>query len=111
MEEETNITNEPTDLENMISLVKEALSIVSTATIKDNEITLWIQAAVEDLSRAGVTAATVSTENWLVKGAIVMYCKANFGMCSLEEKKLAANTYSLLCNNLSLSYKVGDDNV
>lgn len=101
----------PTPLETLISLCKEALSITSTSTIKDNEIELWIQAAIEDLSRAGVTAATVSTENWLIKGAIVMYVKANFGMCSLEEKKLAANTYSLLCNNLSLSYKVGDSNV
>lgn len=100
----------PTPLETLISLCKEALSITSTSTIKDNEIELWIQAAIEDLSRAGVTAATVSTDNWLIKGAIVMYVKANFGMCSLEEKKLAANTYSLLCNNLSLSYKGGVDN-
>lgn len=101
----------PTPLETLISLCKEALSITSTSTIKDNEIELWVQAAIEDLSRAGVTAATVSTDNWLIKGAIVMYVKANFGMCSLEEKKLAANTYSLLCNNLSLSYKVGDSDV
>lgn len=107
--EDNNTTVEPIDT--LIALCKEALSITSTSTIKDNEITLWIQAAIEDLSRAGVTAATVSTDNWLVKGAIVMYVKANFGMCSLEEKKLASQTYSLLCNNLSLSYKVGDSDV
>lgn len=111
MEDTNNTVTEPTDLQTMISLVKESLSIVSTSTIKDNEIELWIKAAVEDLSRAGVNAVTVSTDNWLVKGAIVMYCKANFGMVSLEEKKLAQSTYSLLCNNLSLSYKVGDTNV
>lgn len=103
--EETN------DIENLFYLVKESLSISNISTLKDNEIELWVRAALEDLSRAGVTAATVSTENWLVKGAVVMYCKANFGMCSLDEKKLAANTYNLLCTNLSLSYKVGDDNV
>lgn len=97
-------------MEELESLVKESLSIVGTSTIKNNEIRLWINAAIEDLSRAGVTAATVSTDNWLVKGAIVMFCKANFGMCSLEEKKLAQSTYSLLCNNLSLSYKGGVDN-
>lgn len=95
------------ELNELKRLVKESLSIVESSTIKDSEIELWIQAATEDLSRAGVTAATVSTDNWLVKGAIVMFCKANFGMCSLEEKKLAQNTYSLLCNNLSLSYKEG----
>lgn len=97
-------------MEELESLVKESLSIVGTSTIKNNEIRLWINAAIEDLSRAGVTAATVSTDNWLIKGAIVMFCKANFGMCSLEEKKLAQSTYSLLCNNLSLSYKGGVDN-
>lgn len=98
------------ELNELKRLVKESLSIVESSTIKDSEIELWIQAATEDLSRAGVTAATVSTDNWLVKGAIVMFCKANFGMCSLEEKKLAQSTYSLLCNNLSLSYKGGVDN-
>lgn len=99
------------NIEDLKTLVKESLSIVSTSTSKDREIELWIRAALEDLSRAGVNAPTVSTDNWLYKGAVVMYCKANFGMCSLEEKKLAQSTYSLLCNNLSLSYKVGDTNV
>ena len=110
MEEET-ITNTPSDFDIIKGLVKESLSIVSTSTAKDNEIELWIRAAEEDLKRTGITAAAVSTDNWLIKGAIVMYCKANFGMCSLEEKRLAADTYSLLCTNLSLSYKVGDNNV
>ena len=99
------------NIDNLMELVKESLSIYSESTIKDNELELWIRAAIEDLKRVGVTAATVSTDNWLVKGAIVMYCKANFGMCSLDEKKLAQSTYSLLCNNLALSYKEGESDV
>lgn len=99
------------NIDNLMELVKESLSIYSGSSLKDNEIELWIRAAVEDLQRVGVTAATVSTDNWLVKGAIVMYCKANFGMCSLDEKKLAQSTYSLLCNNLALSYKEGESDV
>lgn len=99
------------NINNLMELVKESLSIYSESTIKDNELELWIRAAVEDLKRVGITAATVSTDNWLVKGAIVMYCKANFGMCSLDEKKLAQSTYSLLCNNLALSYKEGESDV
>lgn len=99
------------NIDNLMELVKESLSIYSESTIKDNELELWIRAAVEDLQRVGVTAAAVSTDNWLVKGAIVMYCKANFGMCSLDEKKLAQSTYSLLCNNLALSYKEGESDV
>lgn len=99
------------NIDNLMELVKESLSIYSESSIKDNELELWIRAAIEDLKRVGVTAATVSTDNWLVKGAIVMYCKANFGMCSLDEKKLAQSTYSLLCNNLALSYKEGESDV
>lgn len=99
------------NIDNLMELVKESLSIYSESTIKDNELELWIRAAVEDLKRVGITAAAVSTDNWLVKGAIVMYCKANFGMCSLDEKKLAQSTYSLLCNNLALSYKEGESDV
>lgn len=99
------------NIDNLMELVKESLSIYSESTIKDNELELWIRAAVEDLKRVGITAAAVSTDNWLIKGAIVMYCKANFGMCSLDEKKLAQSTYSLLCNNLALSYKEGESDV
>lgn len=99
------------NIDNLMELVKESLSIYSESSIKDNELELWIRAAIEDLKRVGVTAATVSTDNWLIKGAIVMYCKANFGMCSLDEKKLAQSTYSLLCNNLALSYKEGESDV
>ena len=106
-----NTNTEEQDFENLVYLVKESLSIYSGSSIKDEEIELWIRAAIEDLTRAGVAAVSVSTDNWLVKGAIVMYCKANFGMCSLDEKKLAQSTYSLLCNNLSLSYKEAGSDV
>lgn len=99
------------NIDNLMELVKESLSIYSGSSLKDNELELWIRAAIEDLTRVGVTAATVSTDNWLIKGAIVMYCKANFGMCSLDEKKLAQSTYSLLCNNLALSYKEASSDV
>ena len=43
-----------------------------------------------------------------------MFVKANFGNVNIKEKELAQKTYSLLCNNLSLSteYKIqeGDSN-
>lgn len=103
--------NEEENFYDLMALVKESLSIYNDSSLKDYELELWIRAAIEDLSRVGIAAATVSTDNWLVKGAIVMFCKANFGMCSLEEKKLAQSTYSLLCNNLALSYKEGASDV
>lgn len=81
-------------------LVKESLSIVSTATAKDNEIQMWIDAGKADLQRQGID---YTSSNSLVTSAIVMYVKANFGMVDIKEKELAQKTYNLLCCNLGLS--------
>ena len=89
----------------LLDLVKQSLSIVSTATLKDDELKLWIQAAIEDMTRQEIPTPTISSSNSLAVGAIVMYCKANFGMCDIKEKELAQKTYISLCTNLSLSYK------
>lgn len=83
-------------------LVKQCLSIVSTSTEKDNEIAMWISAAVEDMVRQGIDVAN-NTSNGLIQGAIVMFVKSTFGMCDISEKKLAKETYSNICTNLSLS--------
>ena len=93
----------------LLKLVKQCLSIVETATLKDEEIKMWIQAGVADLNRQGILAS-LDTNDTLVQSAIVMFAKANFGNVDIKEKELAQRTYSLLCNNLSLSeeYKVVD---
>ena len=98
-------------MEELLKLVKQCLSIVETATLKDQEIKMWIQAGVADLNRQGILAS-LDTNDTLVQSAIVMFVKANFGNVDIKEKELAQKTYSLLCNNLSLSekYKVVDDN-
>lgn len=102
-----NCSNEETL--KLLYLVKESLSIVATSSLKDNEILMWIQAALEDMSRQDISVSSVSTENWLVVGAVVMYVKANFGMCDIKEKELAQKTYNSLCTNLSLSYKTSEE--
>lgn len=98
-------------METLLKLVKQCLSIVETATLKDEEIKMLIQAGIADLVRQGINASE-DTEDSLVKSAIVMFVKANFGNVDIKEKELAQRTYSLLCANLSLSedYKVGDSN-
>lgn len=98
-------------MENLLVLTKQCLSIIATTTAKDNELTMLINAGVEDLKRQGIDAK-VTTENELVKSAIVMFVKANFGNVDIKEKELAQKTYSLLCNNLGLSsdYKESDNN-
>ena len=89
-------------MEELLKLSKQALSIVETATLKDDEIKMWIQAGIADLQRQGIKASE-KTEDNLIKSAIIMFVKANFGNVDIKEKQLAQKTYSLLCANLGAS--------
>lgn len=88
-------------------LAKQCTSVISTSTLKDGEYELWINAGINDLLRQGIDAEN-KIDDSLIQGAIIMFVKSNFGNTDLKEKELAQKTYSLLCNNLSLSseYKV-----
>ena len=101
-------------MEELIRLTKQSLSIISSATLKDDEIKLLIKARIADLKRLGIDASEM-TKDSLIQSAIIMFVKSNFGNTDIKEKELAQKTYSLLCNNLSLSseYKIkeeGDNN-
>lgn len=98
-------------MEKLLKLAKQCLSIVETAKLKDEEIKMLIKAGIADLKRIEINA-TEDTEDSLIQAAIVMFVKANFGNTDIKEKELAKSTYSLLCNNLSLSedYKGVDNN-
>ena len=91
-------------METLLKLVKQCLSIVETATLKDQEIQMWIQAGIADLTRQGIVASE-TTDDSLIQSAIVMFVKANFGNVDIKEKELAQRIYSLLCANLGLSEK------
>lgn len=96
-------------MEELMMLAKQSLSIVDTSTIKDDEIEMWIRAGKEDLKRQDINS---ELDNPLIKSAIVMFVKANFGNVDVKEKELSQRTYNLLCNNLGLSsdYKVVNSN-
>lgn len=89
-------------MEGLLVTTKQCLSIVATSTFKDEEIRMLIKAGIEDLKRQGINASA-DTGNDLIKSSIIMFVKANFGNVDIKEKELAQKTYSLLCNNLSLS--------
>ena len=91
-------------MDNLLKLTKQCLSIVETATLKDEEIKMLIKAGIADLQRQGIKVDENTTES-LVQSAIVMFVKANFGNVDIKEKELAQRTYSLLCANLGLSEK------
>lgn len=96
-------------MDELMDLAKQSLSIVSSSSIKDDEIEMWIKAGKEDLKRQDINS---ELDNPLIKSAIVMFVKANFGNVDIKEKELSQRTYNLLCNNLGLSsdYKVVDSN-
>ena len=98
-------------MEKLLKIVKESLSIVETATLKDNELKMLIQAGILDLERQGIETVNIES-NCLLQSAIVMFVKANFGNVDIKEKELAQRSYSFLCSNLGLSsnYKVVDSN-
>lgn len=94
-------------MDKLLKLAKQSLSIVETATAKDEEIKMWINAGIADLERQGINT---KKDNSLIDSAIVMFVKSNFGNVDIKEKELAQRTYNLLCANLGLStdYKVAD---
>ena len=63
-------------MDKLLKLAKQSLSIVETATAKDEEIKMWINAGIADLERQGIN---VKKDNSLIDSAIVMFVKANFG--------------------------------
>lgn len=92
-------------------LVKQCLSIIETSTLKDEEIVMWIHAAISDLTRLEIDVEN-NLSDGLIQSAIVMFVKANFGNTDIKEKELAQKSYNFLCQNLSLSskYKAVDNN-
>lgn len=112
-EEQKNIKtlNITVNLSELKKIAKQCLSIVETATLKDEEIVMWINAAISDLIRQDIDVEN-NLSDGLIQSAIVMFVKSNFGNTDIEEKELAQKSYNLLCQNLSLSkeYKVVDNN-
>lgn len=98
-------------MEELVRTTKQCLSIIETATLKDNEIKMWIKASILDLNRMGIDT-TSYLDNDLIRSAIIMYVKSNFGNTDIKEKELARKAYDSLCQNLSLSsdYKEVDNN-
>lgn len=87
-------------MDEMLSLVKQTLGIVATATAKDEYLKMIIDSAMEDMKRAGIK---VDLENNLIKNAITIYAKANFGISNPVDKAKYEEAYQLHIAKLSLS--------
>lgn len=94
---------------NLKKLAKQTLGIVESATAKDDELEMIINAGINDLTRAGVS---VDTTDALVQRAIITYVKGNFGISNPIDKEKYMKSYQLCLAELSLSdgYKEVDTN-
>ena len=87
-------------MDELLSLAKQTLGIIPTATAKDNEIEMILKAGINDMIRAGVN---VDITNHLVQNALVTYVKANFGISNPTDKERFMSAYRLFLAELSMS--------
>ncbi|MCA0754910.1 head-tail connector protein [Paenibacillus sp. N4] len=95
----------------MLDSVKHALRISLSNTHFDDEVEDLIAAARHDLQLSGVLASKVGDDSDpLIKRAITVYCKANFGLDNKDAEKFQASYESLKAHlSLSHEYTVEDD--
>lgn len=90
----------------MIESIKTALRISNTAF--DAEINDLILAARSDLKLSGVLESKVNDDtDALIKRAIVVYCKANFGWNNPDAERLQ-QSYNMLKCHLALSQEYAE---
>lgn len=88
--------------------VKLALRITSSAF--DSEVQDLIDAAIADLQLSGVRLEKLDADDPLIRRAVMVYCKANFGYDNPEAERFQ-HSYDMLKAHLTLSqeYMVVDD--
>ncbi len=92
----------------MLQDVKDALRV--NGEDLNNEILDLIEAAKADLILSGVNKAKVVDTDPLIKRAIIIYCKANFGYDDVNIAERFEQSYISLKHHLTLSteYTAGD---
>lgn len=84
----------------MRTRVKEALRISHAES--DTEIGDLINAAIADLELMGIDSAHMNTQEPLIVRAIIVYCKAGYGLDNGDAEKYAA-AYEALKLKMALS--------
>lgn len=101
---ELQISNIIASTDEFKDLAKECLSIVSTSTLKDNEISMNIAAAIADMERNGINVLD-NLSDGLIQSTVIMYVKGHFGYGEDREKVRALENYRQTLGELSLSSK------
>ncbi len=85
--------------------IKQTLRI--TTTLLDTEIEDLIDSAKADLILSGVLEDKLLDTDMLIKRAIILYCKANFGLDNKDSEKYMTSYISLKTHlTLSQEYTV-----
>ena len=94
----------------MLGDIKDALRI--TGNDLDTEIQDLIDAGLADLILSGVSKKKALIDDPLIKRAIIVYCKANFGYEDTKVSERFQESYTSLKHHLTLSaeYTEGDKN-
>ena len=85
-------------------LAKECLSIVSTSTLKDHEISMLIAAAIANMENNDIDVLH-NLSDGLIQNTIMMYVKGHFGYGEDKEKARVLEDYQRTLGELSLSSK------
>jgi len=84
----------------MLEDVKERLRITSDSF--DVEVEELIEACKEDLVQSGVASSSIDEDDYLIKRAIITYCKAYFGADNPDYDRLV-QAYNLIKTHLAMS--------
>ena len=95
---------------NYLSLAKECLGIVDTSTLKDKEICMLIESALEDLARVNIDIKTHIEDN-LLKNTVMIYVKAHFGDTDINKRNEYLKRYKMNLRELmfSLEYQIKEE--
>ena len=85
---------------NMLIDVRRALRIISTSF--DDEINDLILACKDDLQLCGLLGEKILDTDALIKRAIIVYCKTNYGLDNPDAERFQ-KSYDMLKNHMSLS--------
>lgn len=95
---------------NYLALAKECLGIVETSTLKDQEISMLIESALEDLARVNIDIKTHIKDN-LLKNTVMIYVKAHYGDTDINKRNEYLKRYKMNLRELmfSVEYQIKEE--
>lgn len=90
------------EVEKLLKIAKECLSIVDSSSLKDKEITMLIESAISDLKRVNIDIDK-NIEDDLIQNTIIIYVKAHFGDGDINKRTEYLKRYKSNLRELQFS--------